>query len=508
MKPTRSGSNNWQSAVSGTSPKIATAMEAAISAGAEVSRVGRRIFQRIWDPEPTNDRNSNEPVWCLGCSYLLDTKEYGIPPPLTSSTPPADTTLNAIVPEPGASVGTGPGKAEEEAGVPVNISDTKAAAPIPVAVSSQHQLQVPETPPLSVSSSFDSALAYEEPGQDGGWPPAFLDDFESRIWMTYRTGFEVIPRSADPKAAAALSFTMRFKTSFGDQTGFSSDTGWGCMIRSGQSLLANAMLISRAGRAWRRTTDPDTERKILALFADDPRAPYSIQNFVNHGAVACGKYPGEWFGPSATARCIQALAKKHDSSLRVYLTRDLPEVYEDSFMSTANPDGKHFHPTLILVSTRLGIDKINPIYHEALISTLQVPQAIGIAGGRPSSSHYFIGSQGQWLFYLDPHHPRPALPYRENPNDYTIEELDTCHTRRLRHLHVEDMDPSMLIGFLIKDEDDWDLWKSSVKHVQGKAIINVSPHDPEQGMGFGRAGAIDEVEILSDEDDTDTVLDL
>jgi len=65
----------------------------------------------------------------------------------------------------------------------------------------------------------------------------------------------------------------------------------------------------------------------------------------------------------------------------------------------------------------------------------------------------------------------------------------------------------MLIGFLIKDEDDWDLWKSSVKHVQGKAIINVFPHDPECGMGLGRAGAIDEVETLSDEDDADTILD-
>lgn len=113
--------------------------------------------------------------------------------------------------------------------------------------------------------------------------------------------------------------------------------------------------------------------------------------------------------------------------------------------------------------------------------------------------------QGQWLFYLDPHHPRPALPYREASEDYTAEELDSCHTRRLRHLHVEDMDPSMLIGFLIKDEDDWEMWKSSVKHVQGKAIITVSPHDPARGMGSGRAEAIDEVETLSD-DDADTVL--
>jgi hypothetical protein len=41
------------------------------------------------------------------------------------------------------------------------------------------------------------------------------------------------------------------------------------------------------------------------LFADDPKAPFSIHKFVEHGASACGKHPGEWFGPSATAMCIQ-----------------------------------------------------------------------------------------------------------------------------------------------------------------------------------------------------------
>lgn len=56
---------------------------------------------------------------------------------------------------------------------------------------------------------------------------------------------------------------------------------------------------------WRRGDLPEEERKLIQLFADDPRAPYSIHNFVQHGAKACGKYPGEWFGPSATARCIQ-----------------------------------------------------------------------------------------------------------------------------------------------------------------------------------------------------------
>ena len=127
--------------------------------------------------------------------------------------------------------------------------------------------------------------------------------------------------------------------------------------------------------------------------------------------------------------------------------------------------------------------------------------------GRPSSSHYFIGAQGSFLFYLDPHHTRKALPYHEKPDQYTDEEVDSCHTARLRRLHVREMDPSMLIGFLIRSEEDWRDWRRAVKHVQGKAIIHVADHNPMLGGSVeGREGAIDEVEILSD-DDTETILD-
>lgn len=133
--------------------------------------------------------------------------------------------------------------------------------------------------------------------------------------------------------------------------------------------------------------------------------------------------------------------------------------------------------------------------------------------GRPSSSHYFVGTQrsvgehdqGSYLFYLDPHHTRPALPYYENVETYTAEDVESCHTRRLRRLHIREMDPSMLIGFLIRDEEDWEIWKSAVKYVQGKAIITVTDHDPARGMASEREEAIDEVETLSD--DGDTILD-
>lgn len=68
------------------------------------------------------------------------------------------------------------------------------------------------------------------------------------------------------------------------------------------------------------------------------------------------------------------------SDLRVYITGDGVEVYEESFMAIAKPDGVNFKPTLILVGTRLGTDRINPVYWEALKASLQMRQSIGIAG--------------------------------------------------------------------------------------------------------------------------------
>lgn len=183
-----------------------------MAGAAEVGRYGRRLLNMFWDPEPTNDPSFNRPVWCLGRSYTNDVNTGGRPiradAASTSRTTP-----------------------------PVSPSATTLPHPLKA---------VPNTPPESSSGSY-SSLAYDEILQDSGWPPAFLDDFESRIWMTYRSGFEPISKSTDPKASAALSFAMRLKT-LADQGGFASDTGWGCMIRSGQSLLANALAISELGR--------------------------------------------------------------------------------------------------------------------------------------------------------------------------------------------------------------------------------------------------------------------
>jgi len=307
-------------------------------------RFAGRLYQYIRDPMPTNTHNDD--IWCLGQRYDSfpdSTQQQPSLPSIPTSTRPN---------EAASSDSTTSAQREDEF----------------------ETIQVPDAT------------------NDNAWPPAFLDDLESRIWLTYRSNFAQIARSA----GSSLSFRTSL-LQLGNNQGFTSDTGWGCMIRSAQSLLANTLQILELGREWRKGEQPEAERKLLSLFADDPSAPFSIHGFVKHGSEACGKHPGEWFGPSAAARCIKyasilssasplliihrALADKHTSSgLRVYIRPDDSSVYEDSLMSIARASDGSFEPTLILLGTRLGTRGVTPSYREAIKSALRLPQSVGIAG--------------------------------------------------------------------------------------------------------------------------------
>ncbi|KAF2717386.1 hypothetical protein K431DRAFT_158575 [Polychaeton citri CBS 116435] len=450
----------------------------------DISRLGKRVVQYFWDPIPKNEDSA--PIWCLGRTY-----ESGYQPARPSNDP--------------HTTGTSPSSQSDisKADSAVAPQDAEDKPKKSEEAASEAGFETISKSQADLSRSEEEAL---------GWPPEFLDDLESRIWLTYRNNFPPIPKSQDPNAASVMSFSTRLRN-LGNQGGFTSDTGWGCMIRSGQTLLANTLLLQRLGRDWRKAEEEGSERykELLSLFADDPGAPFSIHKFVEHGAQACGKHPGEWFGPSATARCIQALTDAHASAdLRVYVRPTDSDVYADEVLKTAtapaDPSNSDttFHPTLILLSTRLGIDRITPVYHATLKHTLQLPQCVGIAGGRPSSSHYFIGHQGSSFFYLDPHTTRSALPPLKS---LAADDIATCHTRRVRKLSISEMDPSMLLGFLVRSKEEFEQWRKSVAEgpsgpgEEGKAFIHIHEEEPKYAVGNERPGAVDEVETWDETGD-------
>ncbi|KAL8711122.1 MAG: hypothetical protein Q9220_004503 [cf. Caloplaca sp. 1 TL-2023] len=200
-----------------------------------------------------------------------------------------------------------------------------------------------------------------------------------------------------------------------------------------------------------------------------------------------------------------AFTLAHDSDatdLQVYINGDGADVYEDRFLSLATAKEGQFTPTLILVGIRLGIDRVTPVYWQALKASLQLSQSVGIAGGRPSSSHYFVGYQGNNFFFLDPHQTRPAFPLRRDVTEYSTDDIDSCHTRRLRRLPIEEMDPSMLLGFLIRDREDWQRWRRSMAEVAGKPLVHVADRDPViTGHDIERQSAVEEVQTLDDDED-------
>jgi cysteine protease ATG4 len=114
---------------------------------------------------------------------------------------------------------------------------------------------------LSSNSNEQAALSQSQTSQKfnpaANWPPVFYIDFTSRIWLTYRSQFP-LPikdgRLADlcggptqPAVPATPSKRSLWNLVGGEKT-WSSDSGWGCMLRTGQSLLANALVHVHLGR--------------------------------------------------------------------------------------------------------------------------------------------------------------------------------------------------------------------------------------------------------------------
>ncbi|XP_033119082.1 cysteine protease ATG4C-like, partial [Anneissia japonica] len=116
----------------------------------------------------------------------------------------------------------------------------------------------------------------------------FKRDFTSRIWLTYRREFPVLAGSA-----------------------FTTDCGWGCMLRSGQMMLAQSLVLHFLGRDWNIYKDQTEVQKIhhyqiIRWFGDQPTvmSPFSVHRLVNIGQNS-GKKAGDWYGPASVAHILK-----------------------------------------------------------------------------------------------------------------------------------------------------------------------------------------------------------
>lgn len=293
----------------------------------------------------------------------------------------------------------------------------------------------------------------EDASNTGNGLDEFLQDFSSRIWITYRKGFGAIPESK-----------------------LTSDANWGCMIRSSQMLVAQALLFHRLGRSWRKSAQKPYNPEyveILHLFGDTEACAFSIHNLLQAGRDY-GLVAGSWLGPYAMCRTWETLARTHRERadfvngnetlpMAVYIVSGdedgerggAPVVCIDTAASLSSDFSKGkstWAPILLLVPLVLGLEKINPRYVPLLLETFTFPQSLGILGGKPGASTYIVGVQDDKALYLDPHEIQPVVHIK---SDDLEADTSSYHCSTIRHMQLELIDSSLAIGFYCRDEDDF-----------------------------------------------------
>ncbi|CEH16204.1 Cysteine protease required for autophagy-Apg4p/Aut2p [Ceraceosorus bombacis] len=478
--------------------------------------------------------------------------------------------------------------AQAEEGAALESTATSMTASVSVPLKSQHPSHLHTT---SLVTGVATPSAVEASRTSRGWlgrrPAVSSAGYASELASTSPPGASPglgaalgLPRASSASPSSGQPFQVGSAPGLGERMGIPSlwgrttaalsgalgvrsdltrDSGWGCMLRTGQSLLANALINVHLGRDWRRRTRPSsaalakslaameakeawrvsraeyaTYVRLLSWFFDDPSpaCPFSVHRMAREGK-RLGKEPGEWFGPSTAAGAIKKLVDEFpEAGLGVCLAADgvvyLNRVHIAAALpASREPSGDVWQrPVLILVGIRLGLEGVNSMYHDSIKDLFTFPQSVGIAGGRPSSSFYFVGFQGSRLFYLDPHNQRPAVPFRHAPpsyppsadggegsqeaadewwvNAYSEQQLGSYHySAPPKKMAMESLDPSMLLGFLCSDQSSLDDLVSRVRALS-KPIFSVQDAPPRWMMDDSdvpRNGAASASNDLSYDDD-------
>lgn len=227
--------------------------------------------------------------------------------------------------------------------------------------------------------------------------------------------------------------------------GLDNDVGWGCMIRTGQMMLCQTL----------KQVFPENEHnKIISLFFDSPESDFSIHKISDCGANHHVPV-GTWFGSTSLGNTLKELVSKSyiSSTIEIIMARD-GVIYNNEIVDLLNQNKK----ILILIPVRFGMDKINNSYCKPLLECFENLYNVGIVGGKPRESYYFIGKQNDNIFFLDPHTVQNAFV------DFDNIETTQKDNDKISYVDINDIDPCMLLSFLISSENEYNDWKNKVSN--------------------------------------------
>ncbi|CAI4226276.1 unnamed protein product [Auanema sp. JU1783] len=303
----------------------------------------------------------------------------------------------------------------------------------------------------------------------------FVLHYYSRIWITYRTHM---------KAICGTTYT--------------TDCGWGCMIRTTQMMVAQSILVGMLGRDWRspklkqrmgllsKTSEEDDQSdeillQITKLFEDCPSSPLGFHRlmclaFENIGQQAIGR----WYTPSESV----SLMRKAISTSTSPLISDIGILLcVDGLLSLSDVEivSKTWtKKILIIITVRLGTSEPNKIYMKHIQQLLKTPSCVGIVGGKPKHSLYFLGYYKEQLIYLDPHVARDYIPLPDTlTNEKQNSPIFQFHCKYLSMTPYVDIDPSCAIGFFIQSHQEF---TDMVETLEASGVIDLDVKKTESSV--------------------------
>lgn len=318
----------------------------------------------------------------------------------------------------------------------------------------------------------------------------FRKDFVSRVWLAYRREFPQLKgsslttdcgwgctlRSGQMLLAQSLllHFLGRdwvwtdvpqmvpmesefFKLNISESDDDDDDTGFTFLPPLENSLqdISQQPDLSIDEKLSLNTVDATSEdeklhRTIVSWLGDSPAATFGIHRLIELGENS-GKRAGDWYGPSVVAhilrRAVEDAVEPELQGITVYVAQDctvyIADVMEKHLQTHEHgmPNSSERNAVVILIPVRLGGEKVNPEYKEIVKGVLSLEFCVGIIGGKPKQSFYFVGFQDDSLIYMDPH-------YCQSVVDVSLEDfpLESYHCPSPKKMPFGKMDPSCTIG--------------------------------------------------------------
>ena len=161
-----------------------------------------------------------------------------------------------------------------------------------------------------------------------------------------------------------------------------------------------------------------------------------------------GKKPGDWFGPIIMIQIFEILNDKYKPFPGLQII-SFPEG--SIYINKMEEKMKVSETMIIFVGFRLGINRVNPEYHEVIKKIMKFPSFIGMSGGQGDGALYFIGYQGNKLIFLDPHVTQVAIPQIEN---IWVEHMSFHYPTPLL-LPMSKLNTCFSLGFCVRNKEEY-----------------------------------------------------